>query len=270
MEGEVSEFVRDERLRIPNGITADRDGNLYVVSLGNTKVLSITPQGEIAEVATLPGTANGHVAYAGRALYVTQIWENVVLRVEMDGSYQVVAGDGTLRLQEGGPQESRVPFPNGITASPSGDVVYFNTLEGNMVTGHTGIIRVHKLYLPSADRAFETAWGEGGMEGLRAKFDAAQLLEEATADQLYPALYGVGRYFLSRGNIKAGLAMIEWTAEIDEDEVRRGSQLGRAHLIHGEQNVATHNLERALDLAPDNESLKRILESAKTYRRNQR
>ena len=175
MDGQVSEFARDERLRQPNGITVDREGNLYVVNLGNTLVLKITPAGEISEVASLPGTANGHVAFAGGALYVTQIWENVVLRVEMDGTYQVVAGDGTLRAGAGTSERS-MPFPNGITASRRGDAVYFNTLEGNMVNGDPGVIRVHKLHLPSPNRTFADAWSRGGMESLRSKFEAARHL----------------------------------------------------------------------------------------------
>ncbi len=268
LKGDVREFVRDERLQVPNGITADPDGNLYVVSLRNTLVLKITPEGEISEVAELPGRANAHVAFAQGALYVTQIWDNVVLRVEMDGSYQVVAGDGTLRARPGTPYESRTPYPNGIMASRRGDVLYFNTLEGNMVSGDEGVIRVHKLYIPSPERAFQEAWREGGMDGLKRKFDTAMSLQEVPPTAMIQGLYQVGDYLLNRGDAEAGLALIEWTAEMDENEFAASLNLGRAHLVYGDAEIALANLEKAAELDPDDEQARRSLETAKAYRRS--
>lgn len=268
LDGGVTEFVRDDRLEQPNGITSDRDGNLYVVNLDNTIILKITPEAEITEVATLPGTANAHVAFLNGALYVTQIWANVVLRVEMDGSYEVVAGDGTLRSHDGPPEHSQVPFPNGIIASRRGDGLYFNTLEGDMVAGHPGIIRVHKLHVPNPNLAFANALESGGMSALRAKFDAGLSLDEVSPQDMANGLYGVARYFLGRGEIEAGLALIDWTAAVDEDELRRSWQRGRAHFTHGDGGIALRDLERAAELAPDNETLQQMLAAVRAYRRN--
>ena len=257
MDGTVEEFARDDRMRQANGITADPQGNLYVVSLGNTVVLKIDPQGVITEIATLPGTANGHVAYVGDALYVTQIWEHVVLRVEMDGSYQVVAGDGT---------RDTLPFPNGIAAARRGDAVYFNTLDGSMINGAVGVIRIHKLSLPAPARAFEVALDEGGISALKAKFDAGLELREASPAQLVPAYYGVGEHLLRIGRSEAGLAMMDWTADIDTDEARSSLKRGRAHMIYGDRSKAIEALERAAALSPENEKVGHMLEAAKTYR----
>ena len=106
------------------------------------------------------------------------------------------------------------------------------------------------------------------MESLRSKFEAARHLEEASSAEFHQTLYNVGWHFLNRGNAVAGLSLIEWTADTDENAVRGMFHTGRAHLIHGRSDTALEKLEAALEQAPDNERLRRNVEAARAYRRN--
>ena len=263
--GTVTEFVRDDRFDGPNGITTDPAGNLYVVNLGNTLVLKVTPEGEISEIARLPGISNAHVALADGALYVTQIWSHVVLRVEMDGSFQVVAGDGTLGFEDGPTGVATVAYPNGITAV--GQSVYINTLRGNMIAGHMGTIEIRQLHLPSPRRAFVQAYEREGMDGLRAKFELARNLREVPIERVAPALYGAARRLIDLGNFEAGLALVEWTMDVDPDGFRGHMEMGNAHSRYGDKNVAIAHYEEAQALKPDDENTKLRLDGVRAYRR---
>ncbi len=264
-DGVVTEFVRDDRFDGPNGISADREGNLYVVNMGNTLVLKVTPAGEISEIAKLPGTANAHVAVAGDVLYVTQIWSHVVLRVEMDGNYQVVAGDGTMGTEDGPTGTSTVRYPNGIAVGAG--KVYINTLRGDMIAGHPGTIDVRAIHLPTPQNAFLRAFEHGGMSALRAKFEQARNLQEVPIDRLAPAVYSIGTQFLNRGHIEAGMSLTEWMFEADANAARKHLSLANAHAVHGEKDVAIASYEKVLELNPENESAKQRLAAVRAYRR---
>ncbi len=264
-DGEVTEFVRDDRFDGPNSISADQDGNLYVVNLGNTLVLKVTPDGDISEIAKLPGTANAHVAVVGDVLYVTQIWSHVVLRVEMNGNYEVVAGNGTMGVEDGPTGTSTVRYPNGITVGAG--TVYINTLRGDMIAGHPGIIDVRAIHFPTPQNAFLRAFEHGGMSALRAKFDQARNLQEVPIDRLAPEVYRIGTQLRNRGHIEAGMALTEWMFEVDGDQARAHMSRANSHAVHGDKNVAIASYEKVLELNPDNESAKQRLAAVRAYRR---
>jgi len=265
LDGVVTEFVRDDRFDGPNSISPDREGNLYVVNMGNTLVLKVTAEGEISEIAKLPGTGNAHVAVVGDVLYVTQIWSHVVLRVEMNGNYEVVAGDGTMGTEDGPTGTSTVRYPNGITAGAG--KVYINTLRGDMIAGHPGIIDVRAIHLPTPQNAFLRAFEHGGMSALRAKFEQARTLQEVPIDRLAPAVYSIGTQLFNRGHIEAGMSLTEWMFEADADEARKHLSLANAHAVHGEKAVAIASYEKVLELNPDHEGAKQRLEAVRAYRR---
>ena len=113
---------------------------------------------------------------------------------------------------------------------------------------------------------FTQAYEYGGLEAVRAKFDEASNLQEVTIDQLAPALYGVAKRFFDTGNPDVGLAIVEWTAEADGNKSRAHTQMGSAHGLFGDKVTAVEHLERALELAPDDEKLRHRLAGVKAYR----
>ncbi len=145
-EGGSAEVVlQDERLQQPNGVTIDPNGNIYIADLGSGIVFKWTPGGELLELAELPGKGNAHNVYANGALYVNKIWDHVVFRVELDnGAFGIVTGNGKAGYDDGATGIATIEEPNGIAATPTGDVVYVNNHRGTMGRGR-GLVVVRRL-----------------------------------------------------------------------------------------------------------------------------
>ncbi|MCZ6916532.1 MAG: SMP-30/gluconolactonase/LRE family protein [Gemmatimonadetes bacterium] len=147
--GPARVFVEDDRFGCPNGITSDAEGNLYVADLENPIVFKITPDGSMTEHADLGGPGNGHLAFVGDALYVTQLRAHQIVRLDADGSHRVVTGTGDRGFVNGPEGTATVSFPNGIAADPSGTVLYFNTHMGVMQGGNRGSMIMRRLLVPT-------------------------------------------------------------------------------------------------------------------------
>ncbi len=147
--GQAQVFVEDDRFGCPNGITSDAEGNLYVADLNNPIVFKITPDGSITEHANLGGPGNGHLAFVGDALYVTQLRAHQIVRLDADGSHRVVIGTGDRGFVNGPEGTATVSFPNGIAVDPSGTVLYFNTHMGVMQGGNRGSMIMRRLLVPT-------------------------------------------------------------------------------------------------------------------------
>ena len=146
--GPAKVVLRDERLQGPNGVTIDPEGNIYIADLESPVVFKWTPDGELIEVAELPGDGNAHNVYANGSLYVNKIWDHVVYKVDLaTGAYGIVAGNGHPGYEDGLTGASTIEEPNGISASHDGKLVYFNTHRGEMF-GEEGLIIVRKLEIP--------------------------------------------------------------------------------------------------------------------------
>ena len=63
------------------------------------------------------------------------------------------------------------------------------------------------------------------------------------------------------------IALVEWTADVDPDAGRAHTQLGSTHGLYGDKQIAIENLERALELDPDNEGLRLRLVGVRAFRR---
>lgn len=265
---EVSEFLRHELISEPNSIVSDGDGNLYVVNLGNTSVLKVTSSAEVEEIARLPGQGNAHVALGpDGALYVTKIWDHVVLRVQMDGSYEVVSGNGLEGFRDGAPGESMIAFPNGITAS--GGTLYFNNLEGDMENGEDGTIVVRSLHPPSGQRVLMAALEEGGAPALMETF-GAMVQQQGGGDfgRVAPGVYGFVRYLVRKAETEAAFALIDAMVEGDPDKARAYLNAGNAHALAGSREDAIAFYRKALEAAPDDERVQRRLEAAELFRKS--
>ncbi len=147
--GAANVVVRDERMTGPNGVTIDPTGNIYVADLRSSIVFRWTPDGDLQELAVLPGKGNAHNVYAGGALYVNKIWDHVIYRVDLEtGAYGVVTGTGRPGYDDGQTGLATIEEPNGIATNTARDVVYFNTHRGAMGNGR-GLVIPRRLVLPS-------------------------------------------------------------------------------------------------------------------------
>ena len=127
----------------------DEEGNLYLADLESPILFKISPAGEVSEHANVGGTGNGHVAIVEGTVYITQLRSHQIVRLDADGSHRVVAGTGERGFANGSEGSSTISYPNGIAASPSGAMLYFNTHRGVMQGGHRGSMIMRVLYLPT-------------------------------------------------------------------------------------------------------------------------
>lgn len=146
--GAAEVVLRHEKMTQPNGVTQDDEGNIYIADLGTGIVLKWTPEGEVIELAELPGSGNAHNVVAGGALYVNKIWDHVVYKVDLEtGAFGIVTGNGYAGYEDGPTGVATIEEPNGIATNAARDVVYFNTHRGTMGEP-PGRVVLRRLVLP--------------------------------------------------------------------------------------------------------------------------
>ncbi len=151
MGGPAEMFARHDRMTNPNSIVRASSGDFYVADLRTPILFKISAPGEVTEFVTLPGQANGHLTIADGALYVTQMVDHRVLRVEFDGSFRAAAGTGSRGFGDSADGVATVSYPNGIAADPGGSFLYFNNHRGVMRGGEPGVILLRRLHLDPSD-----------------------------------------------------------------------------------------------------------------------
>ncbi len=145
--GPAEVILTDDRMREPNGVTIDPAGNLYIADLDTGIVFKRTPDGDLLELAELPGKGNAHNVVVGNALYVNKIWDHVIYRVDLStGAYGIVTGTGRAGYDDGPIGIATIEEPNGIATNAAWDAVYFNTHRGTMGDGR-GLVIVRKLVI---------------------------------------------------------------------------------------------------------------------------
>lgn len=145
--GVAAVFARHDRMTNPNSIVRAPSGDFYVADLRSPVLFKISAEGQVTEFVTLPGQANGHVSIADGALYVTQLMDHRVLRVELDGSFRAAAGTGVRGFEDDADGPVTVSYPNGIAVDPSGRFLYFNNHRGVMSSGERGDILLRVLHI---------------------------------------------------------------------------------------------------------------------------
>lgn len=144
--GVVSAFVTGSGLSCPNGLTFDPDGNLYTINFNNGNIYKIDPQGQIALLATTPGSSfrpsggNGHIVYGNGRMYLTSNANSQIFEMTLDGQLSVLAGSGSLGSQDGAAEQATFSLPNGIAISPDGRYLYVNSAHAtspNPLNGNT-------------------------------------------------------------------------------------------------------------------------------------
>jgi sugar lactone lactonase YvrE len=128
-DGESTVYSKGSLFKCPNGLTIDEHGVLYVANFADGKVLQVNLDGEVSEIAELPGGNNGHLVYHEGLLYVLDRGGHQVFVVTPDGRTQLIAGTGERGLEDGPALMASFSLPNGIGISPDGSRLYLNHVE---------------------------------------------------------------------------------------------------------------------------------------------
>jgi sugar lactone lactonase YvrE len=122
----VSLFAKSELFKCPNGISFDRQGNLYVVNYRDNKMLKVDPKGAVAPFADVSAKGLGHLCFKDDRFYVTAFHSHEIYEVRLDGSVRRILGNGERGLVNGTSEKARLSFPNGIACSPWERHLYIN------------------------------------------------------------------------------------------------------------------------------------------------
>jgi len=130
----VTIFVQSNQLKSPVSLAIDNNENLYTPNIGNAKLFKIMPNGDMSLITTLPVSSAqfniGHIEFANDKLYVTgNTGRHYLYKVELDGSYEIIAGTGVAGNQDGEGLNAQFNGPNGIAASVTGDTLFISELN---------------------------------------------------------------------------------------------------------------------------------------------
>jgi sugar lactone lactonase YvrE len=125
------------RFNAPEGIAADKAGNLYVAEPGSATIRKVTPQGVVTTLAGSTG-AVGYADATGSAarfngpsrvetdvqgnVYVTDTGNSVVRRITPSGAVTSLAGNGTCGSADGRERSAQFCNPKGVALDHWGNL----------------------------------------------------------------------------------------------------------------------------------------------------
>ena len=249
-DGTVHRFASGELFSCPNGITMDAAGTLYVVNFNTDDVIRLGPDGVASVVATLPTGGNAHIVFARNNLYVSKITTNTVYRVTLDGEVSLIAGTGAVGMDDGAALEATLARPNGIAASPGGDVLYVNNLVGEWRGQAKTVLRLRRIKLVTLTDVVHAGLERGGpeaaAEAYRAyKGDPARAQEHTLSETIQLAFR-----LLSGGDATAALALFQLNVESYPEAAAAHYNLGEGYRFTGQTDRAIAAYEMVLQLDP--------------------
>jgi hypothetical protein len=91
-EGDVSVFAEGDPLSLPNGVAMDNEGNIVVVNMGTTAVVTYTPEGDMLRMEhAAESGSDGVVVLPDGTKYVSSVRYGSVSRLVRGSDAQVIA-----------------------------------------------------------------------------------------------------------------------------------------------------------------------------------
>ena len=91
-EGRVSIFVQGAPLNVPNGVGIDPQGNIVIVNVGNSDVLTFSPAGRLVKTEqAAQGGSDGLVIMPDGTKYVSSVIEGGVSRIRPGQAAELIA-----------------------------------------------------------------------------------------------------------------------------------------------------------------------------------
>ena len=248
--GVVETFAESELLACPNGIVRDDRGDFYVVSFNNTVVTKISPDGQVSRFVDVPGAGgNGHVTFARGALFITKFRGHQVYRVSRDGDVSLVAGSGTRAEEDGLALDASFSSPNGITASPAGNILWVNDLVGEPGGSGPTRISLRRIRLVTLFDVLAEAAGDGDAGALSAAYAAYRAAKPG--DDTRADAVRLGYRLLTDGHVAAALALFRLNAESYPADPSANFHLGECYRHTGQAEKARTAYRRVLELNPE-------------------
>jgi sugar lactone lactonase YvrE len=261
-DNSVSIFSSDANYSCPNGLAFDKQDNLYVVNFSNTVITRIAPDGTASTLATLPGVGNGHIAYFNNFFYVTQFLQHRIYRVGMNGDYELIAGTGESKNQDGPGLRASLAWPNGIAVS--GGNLYINTLDGKWRDRSiAGQMLVRVIELPTLFRTLEAALEHEDDQTLRIALDSylSEYNPTLPKEAVLGSLDGAATRLLARGEPENAVRVARLATQLDSNSPTGWLALGDVYNQLDDMERAKMYYTKALELEPDNVTIRIRLDS---------
>ena len=251
-DGSVSRLVEGDLFACPNGIVFGPDEHLYVTNFNNQDIIRVSTDGEASKFTVVPGGAgNAHLTFAKGFFYVTKIILNQLVKVSLDGEVFPLAGTGQEGHDDGPADRASFAHPNGITASPAGDVLYLNTIDGEYNGAKPARLTVRTVELTTLTDVLEAALEEGGIEAMTAAYERYSNDPVRGRENTLGEMVTFGYRHLSGGQIAEALAIFRLNADAHPEAPAAQYQLGEALRYTGQTDAAVAQYRRTLELDPE-------------------
>ncbi|GAB5519358.1 MAG: hypothetical protein RhofKO_16090 [Rhodothermales bacterium] len=107
----------------PAGLALDDQGRLHFANFNDGRIFQVNDDGTTTLVADLPGGI-GFLAYGGGLFFATGLGNNRVYSITPSGEITFIAGSGQRGSRDGVGDAATFDRPNGIVATASGDTLY--------------------------------------------------------------------------------------------------------------------------------------------------
>ncbi|GAA4276652.1 NHL repeat-containing protein [Aquimarina mytili] len=134
-DGDVFTLATDPRLAGGVGIDLDSKGNVIVANFITADIYSIDSDGVISLIANIPDIVIqnfgiGYITVINDVIYATGIAVNYIFKVTLDGTIDIIAGNGEATQIDGPLLEASFSNPNGISSNKYKRTLYISEYTG--------------------------------------------------------------------------------------------------------------------------------------------
>ena len=250
--GEVSRLAEGDLFACPNGIVFGPDEQLYVTNFNNHDIIQISTEGAASKFALVPGGAgNAHITYAKGFFFVTKVFANTVSKIDLDGEVFQVAGTGQAGHTDGPADTATLAHPNGITVSPTGDMLFVNTLIGDFRSSGPTQMTIRTVEFTTMTKVLDAAQAEGGIEEMAVAYKAYSEDPIRSREDTVAEMITYGYRHLSGGQTPEALEIFRLNAEAHPDDPGALFQFGEFYRYTGQNEAAVEQYHRTLEIDPE-------------------